>query len=143
MAPHSQLGKGARPHLKANKITQHQSAAIDLNPSYSEQAHSKRPGVGYGFQNKKPGCILTVFRVSIDDSSNGRHQTGTQYSAVGYVRDRAAVGGTQCFGQHVIFAGRLRSVTREDSFFTQCHKIMTKCERCLVLSKINRDRTEW
>ena len=36
---------------------------IELNPNCLGQAHSNRPGTGYGYKNTEPGCILTVSRV--------------------------------------------------------------------------------
>ena len=37
--------------------------AIDLNPSCLKQAHSKRLGVGHGYESTDPGSTLTLLRV--------------------------------------------------------------------------------
>ena len=37
--------------------------AIKLNLSYLGQARSNRPSTGHGYENTKPGCILTAFSI--------------------------------------------------------------------------------
>ena len=63
-APHSQCGKGARPHLcmdEWNRPTP-SSQAVELNPSCSRIAHPNRPGTGPGHKSTEPGSTFTVLR---------------------------------------------------------------------------------
>ena len=54
------------------------STEIELDSSFSEQAHLNRPGTGPRYENTDTGCILAILRVpciiyslrSADDKSN-------------------------------------------------------------------------
>ena len=77
---------------------------------------------------------------SICNLSTGRHQTGAQYSAVEYARDRTAV--HNVLAQHTIFANYLSSVTREDTIFSAMPQNGDgKLTICLVLSQ-NKSRPD-
>ena len=64
-APHSQFGEGARPHLCNGQMESPNTSpqAVELNPSYSGQAHPNRPGTGFGHESTEPESIFTVLRV--------------------------------------------------------------------------------
>ena len=71
---------------------------------------------------------------SICNSTTGRHQTSAEYSAVEYVRDRAAV--HNVLAQHLTFASRLSSMTQKDTIFYRMPQSGDgKLAICLVLSK--------
>ena len=72
-----------------------------------------------------------------------RYQTGAQYSAVEQTRNRTAVHSALALTFYPEAKSRLSSVTRGDSFFAQCHKIVTKRERSVKFyPKISRGWTE-
>ena len=97
--------------------------AIDLIPSSSEQAHSNRLNIGQGYESTKLVCILTLLRVPsiIRPLGGTRLVRSTQLSSK--LEEKLFWPSTP------IFISCLKSVTRKDSFFTQCHKMITEYEQ--------------
>ena len=60
-APHLQFSEGVHGQTKLLNTS---LQAIELNPNCLRQAHSNRSGTGYGYENMKPWCILTVLLAS-------------------------------------------------------------------------------
>ena len=66
MAPHSQFGKGARPHSFVHGRMESPNTSMQAilpNPSCLGQAHSNRPGTGPGYEKRGAWMFLTVLRV--------------------------------------------------------------------------------